>query len=174
MDSCDLLANPFAVLGVSTREDRDAIARALDERLRDPDADESSLHRAQQSLMAPRPRLQAEISWLIGLAPSRVRAIVAALRHDDREALTSELQSTAGLVSANLAAQMVVAHPSRSLIDILIGAYDAIDPGEIAETINAERAAAGFPVSAVPAGEGGAGYPTGLPSRNHAARSDES
>ena len=150
LDNRDLLANPFAVLGVSTREDRDAIARALDERLRDPDADEGSLHRAQQSLMAPRPRLQAEISWLIGLAPSRVRAIMAALQHDDQEALTSELQSTAGLASANLAMQMVVAHPSRSLIDILIGAYDAIDPGEIAETINAERAAAGFPASAAP------------------------
>jgi hypothetical protein len=145
LESHGLLANPFALLGVSTRDDREAIAHALSVRLGDPDADESFLHSAQQRLMAPRPRLEAETCWLPGLAPSRTQAVLTALRQDDRATLMAELEEHTGLVRANLAAQLIDAHPSDSLIQMLIGAYDGIDPGEIAETINAERAVAGFP-----------------------------
>jgi hypothetical protein len=113
--------------------------------LSDPGADESLLHWAQQSLMASRQRLQAETSWLIGLAPSRVRVILTELRHGNSERLIAELRSTSGLVRANLASQLVDAYPSRSLIEALIDAYDQIDAGEIVETINAERTVAGFP-----------------------------
>jgi hypothetical protein len=48
-------------------------------------------------------------------------------------------------VRANLSAQLINAHAGDSLIQTLIGAYDEIEPREIAETINAERAVAGFP-----------------------------
>ncbi len=147
MVSFDLLANPFAVLGVSTRDDQDTIAHALNVRLSEADADETLLHSAQQTLMAPRPRLEAETSWLPGLAPSRAQAILSALRRGDRAALISELETTSGLVRANLAALLIDAHPSASLIQALIDAYDGIDPSEITETINAERAVAGFPAA---------------------------
>jgi hypothetical protein len=145
LESHGLLANPFALLGVSTRDDRDAIAHALSVRLSDPDADEGFLHSAQQSLMAPKPRLEAETCWLPGLAPSRTQAILTALRQDDRATLSAELEENSGLVRANLAAQLIDAHPSDFLIQMLIDAYNEIEPREIAETINAERAVAGFP-----------------------------
>ena len=144
MGGFDLLANPFALLGVSIRDDRDAIAHALTVRLSDPDADESLLHAAQQALMAPRPRLQAETCWLPGLAPSCTQAVLTALRRGDRTTLMAELEENSGLVRANLAAQLIDAHPSASLIQALVDAYDEIDPGEIAETINAEGQSPGF------------------------------
>jgi hypothetical protein len=40
---------------------------------------------------------------------------------------------------------MVETHPSRILIEALIGAYDEIETGEISDTINTERTVAGFP-----------------------------
>jgi hypothetical protein len=144
MHAFDLRTNPFAVLGVSPRDGRDAITRALEQRLGDPEIDEDFLHQAQRSLMAPRPRLQAEATWLIGLAPSRVQVILAALGCDDRE-LMSALSAATGLARANLAAQIASARPSSSIIDTLIGAYDEIDQGEVTEIINTERAVAGFP-----------------------------
>ncbi len=91
MATFDLLKNPFVLLGVSTRDGREAIAEALENHLAEGEIDEEDLHRAQQTLMASKSRLQAEMSWLIGMAPSRVKGVVAALEGNDEEAIEQVL-----------------------------------------------------------------------------------
>jgi len=147
LDVADLRANPFAILGVSPRDGRDRIGEALASRLLEADADEELLHRAHQRLMAPRSRLQAEAAWLLGLAPSHVETILSTLRSQSAIALSVELNGTGGLARANLAAQLAIMYPDDSVLDHLIGAYDAIDPDQVGEIVNTERVVAGFPMT---------------------------
>jgi len=145
LDLFDLRTNPFAVVGLTPRDGPDAIARAVEAQLADTAADEDRLRRAQQSLIALRPRLQAEVAWLIGLAPSRAQAILAALGRDDLNALTSTLPALPALSRANLAAHLAHHRPSEAIVRTLIEAYDEIVHDELTGLINAERAVARLP-----------------------------
>jgi hypothetical protein len=145
LDLFDLGTNPFAVLGLTPRDKPDAITRAVEARLADPAADEDGLRRAQQNLMALKPRLQAEVAWLIGLAPGRTQAILAALNRNDLDALISALPDAPALARANLAAHLAHRRPSEMIIGALIAAYDEIAHDELIGVINAERAVAGLP-----------------------------
>jgi hypothetical protein len=145
LDLFDLTTNPFAVLGLTPRDNADAIARAVEALLADPAADEGRVRRAQQNLMAPRPRLQAELAWLIGVAPSRAQAILGALSRDDLDALISALPDAPGLARANLAAHLAHQRPSKMIIETLIAAYDEIAHDELTAIINAERVVARLP-----------------------------
>jgi hypothetical protein len=73
-----LTASPFYLLGASLRDDRTKIAEAVERALEDGDIDEQAIIRAQQTLMAPKPGLAAELAWLPGIAPVRARQLVEA------------------------------------------------------------------------------------------------
>lgn len=148
MELFDLRTNPFAVLGLTPRDGPDAIARAVEARLADPVADEHRLRQAQQNLMAPRRRLQAEMAWLLDLAPSHAQAILAALSQHDLDALISALPDAPALARANLAAHLAHRRPSKIIVETLIAAYDEITPDALTTVINAERAVASLPRSA--------------------------
>src|SRR5262245_4846870 len=72
--------NAFAILGATTREDRQRIIEVADERsLRfDPELCAA----ARETLTNPRKRLGAEIAWLPGLSPRHASDAFALLRHD--------------------------------------------------------------------------------------------
>ena len=72
----DLRTSPFYLLGVSPRDNRAIIAQATETAIFEGTLDETAATRAQQVLMAPRLRLGAELSWLPGLAPNRVKNLI--------------------------------------------------------------------------------------------------
>jgi hypothetical protein len=146
MTAFDLEGNPFAVLGVSSRDGRDAIAQAYEDRQFDGEIDESELLKAQQALMASRPRLSAEVAWLTGVAPKRAREVVRAASRSAIEALG--LDDLPPLASANVAAS-TLSHVDRddlfSVLFHLAICHGELEASGVCETINAERSVAGFP-----------------------------
>jgi hypothetical protein len=76
VSSFDLRTSPFYALGVSPRDDRTTIEDAKETAISDGRLSETEALRLQQLLMAPRPRLDAELAWLLGVAPNRARKLI--------------------------------------------------------------------------------------------------
>ncbi|MEQ6335698.1 hypothetical protein [Sphingobium sp. MK2] len=85
MSAFDLLDNPFAMVGVSVNADRTRIGEAIDDALFDDDSPvrQRQLDNARQSLFAPRPRLEAEIGFLLGSDDETVAEVLTALRRHE-------------------------------------------------------------------------------------------
>ena len=66
-----LTDNPFFILGVTVRDDKEVVAEALEERLADEEQEEAVLMHAQKNLLTSKARLDAEIEWFPDLAPKR-------------------------------------------------------------------------------------------------------
>jgi hypothetical protein len=76
MSLFDLRSSPFFLLEVSPRDNRSAIAAAAEDAVADGKLEETAAIRAQQVLMSPRLRLDAELAWLPGVAPNRAPQLI--------------------------------------------------------------------------------------------------
>jgi hypothetical protein len=140
MSPFDLRTSPFYVLGISPRDDRATIEDSKETAISDGRLSETEALRLQQLLMAPRPRLGAEVAWLLGVAPNRARKLIG-------EGSTTG-EDTAGLpplAAANIAAHrcaqnLVPAHP-----DLLVSFYARNYEEETLSLLNPERRTSGFP-----------------------------
>jgi hypothetical protein len=135
----DLKQSPFYVLGVSPRDNRSAIEEAVESLLADGILNETVALHAQQQLMSPRLRLDAELAWVPGVAPSRTHALLNG--HLDEET-ASDLPP---LASANLAAHRCSAGTEPSLYQYLLRFHARTDLNETLRVVNAERRVSGFP-----------------------------
>jgi hypothetical protein len=136
----DLRTSPFYLLGVSPRDNRAIIAQATETAISEGTLDETVATRAQQILMSPRLRLGAELSWLPGLAPNRVKQLIEA------EALSTD--ATAGLpllAGANLAAYRCSSQASPVCHELLFCFYERRDDNDILKLVNSERRAGNSP-----------------------------
>jgi tetratricopeptide (TPR) repeat protein len=136
----DLRTSPFYLLGVSPRDNREIIAQATETALAEGTLDEAVATRAQQILMSPRLRLGAELSWLLGLAPNRVRHLIEETRLD-----ADTVASLPLLAGANLAAHRCSTQISPPHDELLFRFYGEHDDDEILNLLNTERRASGFP-----------------------------
>jgi hypothetical protein len=136
----NLRTSPFYLLGVSPRDNRAIVAQATETAIAEGTLDEAIATRAQQILMSPRLRLGAELSWLTGLAPNRVRQLIEGVELD-----TVTVASLPLLAGANLAAHRCSSRSSPSHHDLFLRFYARRDDNEILNLINSERRAGGFP-----------------------------
>lgn len=142
----NLRSNPFAILGLSTRDDREAIASATEERSLVLDADECAS--ARSVLTNPRRRIEAEIGWLPGIAPSRIPPILHQLSAGSGDEI--DLSKFDGLAKANVAAAIMANAAEqdeatvRALLIALSNAAEEIDADRLIRDINEEREVAGF------------------------------
>lgn len=139
MSPFDLRTSPFYVLGVSPRDDRTTIEDAKETAISDGRLSKTEALRLQQLLMAPRPRLGAELAWLLGVAPNRARKLV-----DEVSTTVEDAAGLPPLAAANIAAHrcaqnLVPAHP-----DLLVSFYGRNDE-ETLGLLNPERRTSGFP-----------------------------
>ena len=114
----DLRTSPFYLLGVSPRDNRAIIAHATETAIAEGTLDETAATRAQQVLMAPRLRLGAELNWLPGLAPNRVKHLI--------EGATLSADAITGLpllAGANLAAYRCSSQASPVYHELLFRFY---------------------------------------------------
>ncbi len=144
----ELHANPFCVLGVTTRDDRRKIVEMADERSLHIDHD--LCQKARSDLTNPRARLSAEMAWMPGVAPRAAERLAKALSEDP-----VSVRSETGLpelAHANLMAAIVELMEEDEPTDLLAEfirdfawVVEAIDANEVLRDINEDRAISGFP-----------------------------
>ncbi|MFZ1536435.1 MAG: hypothetical protein WAT23_03510 [Chromatiaceae bacterium] len=112
-----LQQNPFALLGVTTRDDRKRIVELAEEKSLELDYD--ACQQARSDLTNLRTRLSAEIGWLPGVSPRKVAQLVSAL-HSDPMSFREE----SGL-------------PTLAHLNLLAAAFEAVDGNDSAEDVAA-------------------------------------
>jgi hypothetical protein len=140
MSPFDLRTSPFYVLGVSPRDDRATLEDAKETAISDGRLSEPEALRLQQLLMAPRPRLGAELAWLPGVAPNRVRKLI--------DEISPSVEDAAGLpplAAANMAAHRCVHNQIPACPDLLVSFYARNEEEETLRLLNPERRTSGFP-----------------------------
>ena len=147
MRAFDLTSNPFHILGVSVRNTADEIAEAYENAIIDSEHDEQSLLQAHQALIGPKTRLEAELSWLPELSPSRAKDLLSPLETGSTaDDLISEIGEFTGLSSANICASVCSRFPGRGdLIEALIESFNEVSIENAVATINESRSVSGFP-----------------------------
>lgn len=110
-----LQKSPFALLGVSTRDDRRRIVEQAEERSLELDHD--ACQKARSDLTSPRMRLGAEMSWLPGVSPRKAAQLVSSL-HSDPMSLREE----SGL-------------PTLAHLNLLAAAFEAVDGNDSADDV---------------------------------------
>lgn len=143
-----LHANPFHVLGVTTRDDRRKIVDMAEERALIFDHD--LCQKARSDLTNPRTRLSAEMSWMPGVAPRVAEKLASALLADSTPFRSD--QSVPELAKANLmAAALELGRDDETADDISesIRAFawvvEGIDADDVLRDVNEDRAISGFP-----------------------------
>lgn len=141
--------NPFAILGVTPRDDRGVIIERAEERALhiDPDV----CQKARADLTNPRSRIAAEVRWLSGVAPRQAEKLIRELPEDPL--VKSNQTGLPELSSANLMAaglQLINAgssdaHTIADFIESLAWAVEVISPEKVMRDINEDRMVAGFP-----------------------------
>lgn len=142
--------HPFQVLGISARSGkRDILERAELAVSANPEKATSS----RQQVAHPTKRIDAEVSWFPGVSPARVRQLLDELRRDANLPLSFEAKLTGvdELGRFNALAYWLLERNGVSGPTWALGLHHlsknarAIDVTSVLETINADRAAAGFP-----------------------------
>ncbi|HPF23702.1 MAG TPA: hypothetical protein PK417_09500 [Hyphomonas sp.] len=112
----NLQQNPFALLGVSTRDSRRRIVELAEEKSLELDHD--ICQKARSDLTSPRMRLTAEMAWLPGVSPGKARQLIFALQSDPMS-----LRDEAGL-------------PTLAQLNLLAAAFESVDGSESADQIS--------------------------------------
>lgn len=110
-----LQKNPFALLGVTTRDDRRRIVELAEEKSLELDHD--ACQKARSDLTNPRTRLSAEMAWLPGVSPRKAAQLVSVL-HSDPMIIREE----SGL-------------PTLAHLNLLAAAFEAVDGNDSADDI---------------------------------------
>ncbi len=140
--------SPFALLGVTTRDDRRRIVELAEEKSLALDHD--VCQKARSDLTNPRTRLSAEIAWLPGVSPRRASQLVESLLHDPMAVRKESGLPT--LAHLNLLAAAFEAiqgeHDAEDLpefIQEVAHLVDELDAEEVLRDINEDRSVSGFP-----------------------------
>ena len=136
----DLRTSPFYVFSVSPGDDRVAIEDAKDTAISDGRLSEVQALRLEQLLMAPRPRLGAELAWLLGVVPNRVRKLI-----DEISLVAEDAADLPPLAAANIAAHRCAQNLAPVHADLLVSFYALNDEEETLSLLNLERRKSGLP-----------------------------
>lgn len=139
---------PFAILNVTTRDDRRRIVELAEEKSLELDHD--TCQKARSDLTNPRTRLSAEIAWLPGVSPRKASLLVEGLLYDPFVVRGGAGLPTLAHLNLLAAAFEAVdgehdAEDLASFIQEVAYLVDEIDPEDVLRDINEDRAASGFP-----------------------------
>jgi hypothetical protein len=140
--------SPFAVLGVTTRDDRRRIVELAEEK--SLELDHEVCQKARSDLTNPRNRLSVEVSWLPGVSPRKASQLVDGLIHNPMA--IREESGLPTLAHLNLLAAAFESVEGEHDADDLAGfimetAYlaEELSPEDVLRDINEDRAVSGFP-----------------------------
>ncbi len=142
----DLTRNAFARFKVSPRAPVSQIEDAFEDAVIDDPGAEAELIKLKQSITTPKPRLDNELRWLVGMAPARADELLGALIGADAERIVQAITEEAeGLAAANLAADACERFKDERFLQLMITACQGIDAAEVLAHVSGARAASGFP-----------------------------
>ena len=148
MKSSKLHSTPFALLGVTSRDDRRKIVDQAEHKSLELNPDDCQ--KARSDLTNPRNRLTAEIAWLPGVSPRRASQLLDGLLADAMA--IREETGLPTLAHCNLLAAAFEAIPSShppedvaEFIQELAVLVDDLDVDEVIRDINEDRTISGFP-----------------------------
>lgn len=140
--------SPFAVLGVTTRDDRRRIVELAEEK--SLELDHEVCQKARSDLTNPRSRLSVEMAWLPGVSPRKTSQLVESLLQDPMA--IREESGLPTLAHLNLLAAAFEFVDGEHDADDLAGfimetAYlaEELSPEDVLRDINEDRVASGFP-----------------------------
>jgi len=140
--------SPFAILGVTTRDDRRRIVELAEEKSLELDHD--VCQKARSDLTNPRTRLSAEMAWLPGVSPRKSGLLLAALLNDPMS--IREESSLPTLAHLNLLAAALDAVDAKHDVDDFVSFVHEIADlseqlkfDEVVRDINEDRTVSGFP-----------------------------
>jgi hypothetical protein len=143
-----LHANPFSVLGVTTRDDRRKVVEMAEERSLQLDSD--ICQKARSDLTNPRARLAAEMAWMPGVAPKIAENLVRTLSENPLAARST--QGLPGLARANVMAAACDLVADNEPVSSVVGfiqdfaeIVESIDPDDVLRDVNEDRSVSGFP-----------------------------
>lgn len=138
----------FALLGVTTRDNRKRIVQLADEK--SLELDQGVCLKARSDLTNPRTRVHAEIAWLPGVSPNRATQLVESLLSNPM-VVRDEL-GLPTLAHLNLMAAAFEAVDGTYDVEDLVRFItetarlaEGLDSGEILRYVNEDRAVSGFP-----------------------------
>lgn len=148
MKSTALHQTPFAILGVTTRDDRRRIVELADEK--SLELDHEVCQKARSALTNPRTRLSAEIAWLPGVSPRKASQLAESLFHDPMAVREESGLPTLSHLNLLAAAFEAVdgdhdAADLASFIQKVAYLVDELDPEDVLRDVNEDRAVSGFP-----------------------------
>lgn len=148
LNNSQLQQNPFALLGVTIRDDRRRIVELAEEKSLELDHD--ACQKARSDLTSPRTRLSAEMAWLPGVSPRKASQLLSALQTDPMSIRQDSGLPT--LAQLNLIAavfEAVDGYDSAMYVAEFITemAYlvDDLLADEVLRDINEDRSVSGFP-----------------------------
>jgi len=139
----DLFENPFYILGATPRDNRQRIVELAEERslVLDPDV----CSKARADLLHPRKRIAAEVAWLPGISPDRMKSLIQ-LTEDSNVNGIDEL-SISDIAKANLIAAGLNRKDQVDTADVIQWSMLLAWVNEGVEVQSVERTAdAGIPV----------------------------
>jgi len=140
--------SPFAILGVTTRDDRRRIVELAEEK--SLELDHEVCQKARSDLTNPRNRLSVEMAWLPGVSPRKASQLFDSLVHNPMA--IREESGLPTLAHLNLLAAAFEAvdgeHDADDLAEFIMEtAYlaEELSPEDVLRDLNEDRAVSGFP-----------------------------
>lgn len=140
--------SPFAILGVTTRDDRRRIVELAEEK--SLELDHEVCQKARSDLTNPRNRLSVEMAWLPGVSPRKASQLFDSLVHNPMA--IREESGLPTLAHLNLLAAAFEAVDGEQDADdlaefIMETAYlaEELSPEDVLRDLNEDRAVSGFP-----------------------------
>jgi hypothetical protein len=143
--------HPFHVLGITPRSSlREIIEGAEDLNTR---ADPEKVNACRIRVTGPAKRLDAEVSWFPGLAPSRIQRVITVVEAGSKVVpkFEGELPGVDCLWAFNVLVYSLATSSDlgaelwEAALNSLTENFKRVDSGELMATINADRSAAGMP-----------------------------
>ncbi|MNU57344.1 hypothetical protein D3C71_464640 [compost metagenome] len=140
--------SPFALLGVTTRDDRRRIVELAEEKSLELDHD--ACQKARSDLTSPRTRLSAEMAWLPGVSPRKASQLMSALLADPmsiREESGLPVLAHLNLIAAAFEAvdDNDSADDVAEFIQEMAYLVEDLSPDQVLRDINEDRSLSGFP-----------------------------
>lgn len=145
----NLFRNPFYILNVSTRDSKQKIIEAFDNRSLSIDVD--LCIKARAILTHPRNRLSAELSWLQCISPKKSLDVIDNIETGSSDDIYSYISDLEPLTQCNILAAFITQNnisnsvKSSQLMLQIAKSFDEININDVLIQINEDRVPAGMP-----------------------------
>ena len=143
-ENAALSANPFAILGVTTRDGSERIMEAAEDRSLMIDADKCQ--EARSILTNPRRRIDAELGWFPGVSPGAAFRAASAQKMADLDGISLGGIAKINAWLAAAAVEVEIGHEElKELLKLVSAEAENVELNAVLRDVNEDREVAGIP-----------------------------